>query len=561
MAPGRGWYRPLLGRRPLAPHPPVAMPHDPFARALTDVLLHQAPELVAVYDATLGQLTQVNPAGVRLLGYASEAALLAAPDLGQHLPLLVGEAWATYCAQAQHAGPQTVDTEVHRLGGEVVQVRLGLTYFEVEGAPFFLLRLSEQGRLHQAERELAQSVRRFEAVVANATIGIIVCNRAGSIVSANAMAHQQFGYAAGALPGTSLDELVPRAPGRNHEQLRESFNARPSVRAMGAHRGDLEARRQDGSVFPVEVSLSYFHLDDELYVVSYVLDITFKRTADQALLAERQRVERLNAELEQKVADRTHALLTTLEQLEQRQAELAQALAAEQELGELKSRFVSLASHEFRTPLTAVLTSASLIEQYPATEQQDKRLRHLGRIRQSVNHLNDILEEFLSVGRIEEGKITAHPVRLDLPTLLRDTVADVQGLRKAGQAIVPEITCPEPVWLDASLLRKILVNLLSNALKYSGEQAAVYLRAACQSGRLTLVVQDQGVGISPEDQAHLFERFFRAATVANVPGTGLGLYITARYVALLGGTIDLASTLGQGTTVTVTIPYENAAAD
>ena len=548
-----------LARARAAPSP--AMPHDPFARALTDVLLHQAPELVGVYEATLGRLTQVNAAGVRLLGYASEAALLAVPNLGQHLPVLVDRGWASFCAQAQHAGPQTIDTEVHRHGGEVVQARLTLTYFEVEGAPFFLLRLSEQGRLHQAERELAQSVRRFEAVVANATIGIIVCNRAGSIVSANGMAHQQFGYAAGTLLGTSLDQLVPRTPGRNHEQLRESFNAQPSVRAMGAHRCDLEARRQDGSVFPVEVSLSYFHLDDELYVVSYVLDITFKKTADQALLAERQRVERLNAELEQKVADRTHALLTTLEQLEQRQAELAQALAAEQELGELKSRFVSMASHEFRTPLTAVLTSASLIEQYPAAEQQTQRLRHLGRIRQSVNHLNDILEEFLSVGRIEEGKITAHPVRLDLPTLLRDTVADVQGLRKTGQAIVPEIACPEPVWLDASLLRKILVNLLSNALKYSGEQAEVHLRAACQGGRLTLVVQDQGVGISPEDQAHLFERFFRAATVANVPGTGLGLYITARYVALLGGTIDLASTLGQGTTVTVTIPYENAAAD
>lgn len=537
------------------------MPHDPFARALTEVLLHQASELVGVYDATQNRLTQVNPAGVRLLGYPTEAALLAAPGPVPHAPALPPAAWAALCEQARRAGRQQVETEVLNARGEAFQARIELTYFEVENAPFFLLRLSEQSRLHQAEHALAQSVRRFEAVVANATIGIIVCDRAGNIVSANQMAHQQFGYADGELLTLRIEALVPQAAGRRHEQLRDSFNAQPQVRAMSAHRGDLEGQRQDGSVFPVEVSLSYFHLDEELYVVSYVLDITFKKTADQALIAERRRVERLNADLEQKVADRTHALLNTLEQLEQRQAELAQALAAEQELGELKSRFVSMASHEFRTPLTAVLTSASLIEKYPAAEQQDKRLRHLGRIRQSVNHLNDILEEFLSVGRIEEGKVMAHPTRLDLPTLLHDTVADVQGLRKAGQTIVPVVSCPEPVWLDPSLLRKILVNLLSNALKYSGENAVVSLRATCAAGQLTLVVQDQGVGISPEDQAHLFERFFRARNVTNVPGTGLGLYIIARYLDLLGGTIGLASALGQGTTVTVTIPYENVAID
>ncbi|GAA4495930.1 hypothetical protein GCM10023172_08500 [Hymenobacter ginsengisoli] len=533
------------------------MPHAAFSRALTDVLLHQAAELVGVYDATAGQLTQVNPAGVRLLGYPSEAALLAAPGPVPHAPALTAAQWASLREQARRAGRQTVETEVLKATGEAFQARIELTYFEVEGDPFFLLRLSEQSRLHQAEQALAQSVRRFEAVVANATIGIIVCNQAGSIVSANQMAHQQFGYAEGELLGLRIEALVPQAAGRRHEQLRASFNAQPQVRAMSAHRGDLEGQRHDGSVFPVEVSLSYFYLDAELYVVSYVVDVTFKKTADQALVAERQRVERLNADLEQKVADRTHALLSTLEQLEQRQAELAQALAAEQELGELKSRFVSMASHEFRTPLTAVLTSASLIEKYPAADQQDKRLRHLDRIRQSVNHLNDVLEEFLSVGRIEEGKVVAHPTRLDLPTLLHDTVADVQGLLKAGQTIEQAISCPEPLWLDPSLLRKIVVNLLSNALKYSGENTVVRLAATCAGGQLTLVVQDQGVGISQEDQAHLFERFFRARNVTNVPGTGLGLYIIARYLELMGGTINLSSELGQGTTVTVTLPYEN----
>ena len=537
------------------------MPIDPFSRALTEILINQAPEFVGVFDATLGWFTQVNPAGAQLLGYASGAEFLAEPARRLRTPTLAPADWADLLEHTRHDGRQEAETEITRPDGSLLQALIELTFFEVEGAPFFLVRLTEQNRLHQVEHELAHSVRRFEAVVANATIGIIVCNRAGTILSANQMAHQQFGYANGELLGRPIDELVPNAAGRRHDKLRESFNARPSVRTMGAHHGDLEGLRRDGSVFPVEVSLSHFNLDDELFVVSYILDITYKKNAQQALIAERQRVEGLNAELEQKVADRTHALMNTLEQLEQRKDDLAKALVAEQELGELKSRFVSMASHEFRTPLTAVLTSASLIEKYPATEQQDKRMRHLERIRQSVNHLNDILEEFLSVGRIEEGKVLACPTPISLAALLPETVTDVQALRKAGQTIVVEVDAPETIWLDGSLLRKILVNLLSNALKYSGENSEVKVRAIGADGNLTLTVQDHGVGISADDQEHLFERFFRARNVTTVPGTGLGLYIIGRYLDLMSGTITLRSTLDVGTTVTISIPYENHSAD
>ena len=537
------------------------MPDIPFALALNELLVSQALEFVGVYDAARGWFTQVNLAGAQLLGYATEEAFLGEPTQVLRASGSPAPEWAGLLDQARRVGSQEVETDLLRTDGRALRARVQVTHFEVVTASFFLVRIAEHSRLQQAERQLAQSVRRFEAVFANATIGILVCNRAGTIVSANQMAHQQFGYPDGTLVDGRIDALVPRVPGRNHEQLRESFNATPQVRAMSAHRGDLEALRRDGSVFPVEVSLSYFYLDDELFVVSYVLDISAKKEADRALIAERQRVERLNAELEQKVTDRTHALLSTLEQLEQRKNELAKALAAEQELGELKSRFVSMASHEFRTPLTAVLTSAALIEKYPAADQQDKRLRHLDRIRASVTHLNDILEEFLSVGRIEEGRVEARPARLDLGELLREVVADVQGLRKAGQTVEQVLDCPAPLWLDPSLLRKILVNLLSNALKYSGENSVVTVRAACVAGQLTLTVQDQGVGISAADQEHLFERFYRARNVTNIPGTGLGLYIIARYLELLRGTIDLRSELGRGTTVTVTIPYENHSAD
>ncbi|MBG8556282.1 sensor histidine kinase, partial [Hymenobacter guriensis] len=476
--------------------------------AFTQLLYTQAKDFFGIYDPGMGWFTQVNPAGVRLLGYPSEEVFLADPDHSLRSPPWTGAQWATLCEQARREGHQAVEAEIRRHTGEAFSAYLELTYFEEESQQFFLIHISEQSRLQQAERELAHSVRRFEAVFANATIGIIVCDKAGDIVSANELAGRQFGYVTAELLAQRIEVLVPQAAGRHHQQLRESFNAHPQVRDMGTHRV-LRGLRQDGTEFPVEVSLSYFHLDEELYVVAYILDITAKKDAELELVAQHQRVARLNADLEQKVADRTHALLLTLEQLEKRGKELAQALAAEQELGEMKSRFVSMASHEFRTPLTGVLSSAELIAEYAQGPQQEKQLKHVDRIRSAVKHMNDTLEEFLSVGRIEEGRVEATAAALNLEKLLGETVSDVQGLLKAGQRIECQAECTHLIRLDASLLRKILLNLLSNALKYSGENSVVRVGAACGAGQFTLTVQDQGVGISEEDQAHLFERFFR----------------------------------------------------
>ena len=149
----------------------------------------------------------------------------------------------------------------------------------------------------------------------------------------------------------------------------------------------------------------------------------------------------------------------------------------------------------------------------------------------------------------------------DVARLLTDTSNDMQALLKPGQRIEPAFDCAMPVWLDPSLLRKMVVNLLSNALKYSGPDTVVGLSAACRDGYLTLTVQDQGIGISDEDQQHLFERFFRAKNATNVAGTGLGLHIVGRYVDLMRGQVSLHSELNKGTTVTIQLPYDNHSAD
>jgi PAS domain S-box-containing protein len=531
-----------------------------YTTVLSDLLYTHAREFVGIYDVGLGWFTQVNPVGVQLLGYASEDEFLTDPDHSLRTPPWSTDEWRALCELTEREGHHELDAVMRRYTGEPFPAYLRLTAFEAQGRASLLVCLAEQSPLQRAERELAHSVRRFEAVFTNATIGIIVCDKAGLMVSANGLAGGLFGYAPAALLGQRIEVLVPDAIGYQHELLRASFNADPQVRSMGAHRA-LQGQRSDGTVFPIEVSLSYFYLDEELYVVAYILDTTLKKAAEQELLNQQQHIARLNADLEQQVADRTHALLNTLEQLEKRGEELSLALAAEQELGELKSRFVSMASHEFRTPLTAIHTLATLVGKYASSDQQAQRMRHLDRIHTSVNHLNAILEEFLSVGRIEEGRVETHAATFDLNTLLTEILADVQSLRKRGQTIGRQVDCPVSFRLDSSLLRKILVNLLSNAIKYSGENSVVTIQASCLNNQLVISVSDQGVGISPEDQAHLFERFYRARSVSTVPGTGLGLYIVARYLELMNGIIDLQSTLYQGTTVTITIPYENDTAD
>ena len=524
-----------------------------YLAALTELLYTNSGEMAGVYDLRLGWFTHVNPAGVQLLAYPSEAAFLADPNHTLRTPPWTPAQWQQLCDTARREGRHELQADIRRHVGEPFRAYLKLTYFEVEGQALLLVNLTEYSRLQRAERALAHSVRRFEAVFTNATLGIIVCDRAGQMVSANARAGHLFGYAPAELLGQQLEVLVPEADRQHHAQLRESYNADPQVRDMG-HNRPLAGQRRDGSEFPLEANLSYFHLDEELYVVAYLVDLSAKQAAEHELHTQHQRVARLNAELEQKVVDRTNALLLTLEQLEKRGDQLALALQAEQALGELKSRFVSMASHEFRTPLTAVLSSADLIEEFPGGDQQAQRLKYVDHIRTSVQHLNNILEEFLSVGRIEEGKIEAHPGNLNLTSLVHDTVADMQSLRKTGQTIDWQVECPIPVRLDASLLRKILMNLLSNALKYSGENSVITVRASCQPWELTITVQDQGVGISEEDQVHLFKQFYRAPSIITVPGTGLGLYIITKYLELMGGTIELQSALAKGTTVTIRVP-------
>ncbi|MBO9201897.1 MULTISPECIES: PAS domain-containing sensor histidine kinase [Niastella] len=400
----------------------------------------------------------------------------------------------------------------------------------------------------------------LSALFVHATEGIVLTNGEGKIVLINPAAQRTFGYNDTELIGKHIEILIPTRYHHHHSELRESFYQHPQHRVMG-HGRDLYGKCKDGSEIPVEVSLSFYKRDEELFVIAFIVDITHRKKIEQNILSQQKQLEqmtsdmrKLNAELESKVEERTMILKEALQELEKSQRNLSEALDKEKELNEIKSRFVSMASHEFRTPLSTVLSSAALASKYNQPEDQDKRLRHINIIKDSVKHLNDLLEDFLSLGKLEEGKVHIKTEPFEIKEFLQEVTEEVKAIIKKGQQI--QLTCngSGSFITDKKLLRNILINLLSNAIKFSPENGSVWLQTELTDNKLVLSVRDEGIGISEEDQQHLFTSFFRGRNAINIQGTGLGLHIVSRYVGLLQGAIQLESQLNKGTTITLELP-------
>jgi signal transduction histidine kinase len=249
---------------------------------------------------------------------------------------------------------------------------------------------------------------------------------------------------------------------------------------------------------------------------------------------------------------RVGIIIRNISRLKKAEKKLKKALRKERELGELKSRFVSMASHEFRTPLSTILSSAYLLAKYTATEDQPKREKHVDRIISSVNMLTDILNDFLSLGRIEEGKIAVRSAISNIKEIVNGTINEIRPLFKNGQTIGYKHSGEEMVKLDIGLLKHIILNLLSNAIKFSPANSLIELETVNDDRKFLLSVKDHGIGISKDDQQHLFERFFRGTNVTHIQGTGLGLHIVHRYAELMNGKVQFKSELEKGTEFIVT---------
>jgi PAS domain S-box-containing protein len=389
--------------------------------------------------------------------------------------------------------------------------------------------LQKQCKITQQAKEDLARVSLFQrAVWDNAGALIVVTDANGVIQHFNKVAEKKLGYLAKEVEGKltpaifhDVEETIERTKALSEElgeEIKPGFDTFTAKARRNIPNDDEWIHiRKDGKRFPVKLSVTAIR-NEEAEITGYIgvsLDIS-----DEVKLSN----------------------------------ELLKNLDRERELNKMKSIFITTASHEFRTPLAGIKSSAALLEKYTKTEEQDKRTLHLNRIRQSVNNLTSILEEFLSLGKIEEGKTGAKYEVFNLKELLERICVELKSIAKPGQILSCRYEGSEKINSDPVFLRHILTNLSENAIKYSPEGASIHSKIQLFEKELSITVSDNGIGIPKADQKYLFDRFFRASNVAGTQGTGLGLYITKRYVELLKGVIRIKSEEGAGTEITIILP-------
>lgn len=393
---------------------------------------------------------------------------------------------------------------------------------------------------------------RMRAIVDTAIDGIITIDQRGIIETVNPAAGKIFEYDPEEIIGKNISVLMPEPDRSAHDGYMENYHRTGVKKIIGIGR-EVLGLKKSGKTFPFLLSVSEVKLQDKVIYTGIIHDISKLKEVEIAY-------KKLNTELEDRVQQRTAELFQAIKKLEEinkkqkkAEAEVRNALEKERELNELKSRFVTIASHEFRTPLSTILSSASLIGKYNELGESEKLEKHVQRIKSAVTNLTGILNDFLSLSKLEEGVISNNPQEFSLKDLCEEVTEELTPVLNEKQKLTNTHKGQEQVFFDKSIIKNVLLNLISNAIKYS-EEGAIEITSEVTESKVVLKIKDEGIGIPEKDQQFLFSRFFRAHNAGNIQGTGLGLNIVKRYVELLNGSIHFESELGKGTTFFVTIP-------
>ena len=385
------------------------------------------------------------------------------------------------------------------------------------------------------------------AIIQNAIDGIITIDENGLIELINPAACTLFDYQSDEVIGKNISMLMPQPDKDAHDDyiFRHQRTGKANIIGIGR---EVLGLRKDGSIFPFRLGLSEVQFSGRKIYTGFIHDLSKEKEAER-------RLKEYASHLEELVEERTLSLKETVKALEYAKEGLSQSLEKEKELGQLKSRFVSMASHEFRTPLTSVKLSASLIEKYAEPLASPNISKHVHKIKQAVSSLTVILNDFLSLEKLEAGKEEVAYDTFDLVKFSEEIAEEMQVMAKQNQNIIYQHTgTKSTVKLDEKLLKNCINNLITNAIKYSGENTFIDFTTEINDQHCIVTVKDNGIGIPEADQKHLFEAFFRAHNTGTIPGTGLGLNIVTRYAGLMNGKVDFKSVINQGTLFTISFP-------
>jgi PAS domain S-box-containing protein len=382
--------------------------------------------------------------------------------------------------------------------------------------------------------------------VQNAIDGIISIDEQGIVESINPSACKLFGYLPEEVIGNNISMLMPPPDSLQHDHYLRRYQVTHKPRIIGIGR-EVTGLKRDGTKFPLRLGVSEVKYHDTTFYVGFIHDLTKQKETEE-------RLKDYTSHLEELVEVRTQSLNDTIRALEIAKEQISNSLESEKELGKLKSRFISMASHEFRTPLSTIQLSASLIDKYAEPAGVKEIAKHTGKIKASVTGLTAILNNFLQMEKLETGNVEANLTEFDLTELAHDIAEEMQLLARAKQTINYKHVGSNIVKLDKNLIKNCIINLVTNAIKYSGDDAAIDFITEITPEQTVIAVKDNGIGIPEEDQKYLFEAFFRAHNTGTIPGTGLGLNIVARHVELMNGTVSFKSDTQHGPTFTLTFP-------
>jgi PAS domain S-box-containing protein len=394
----------------------------------------------------------------------------------------------------------------------------------------------------------------FNILLGAVSEAVIVVDEHKNIVEANESAEMMFGYSRKELLKNPLNILIPKNYHAGHGAHFNGFMKQKERRQMGQGR-DIFGARKDGSTFPVEAGLNPFTVYGKDYVMALVIDISVRKKQEDKINA-------LNEALEVKVNERTKELGKTINKLENEnkkritaEKDAKEALRKEKELNELKTKFLSLVSHEFKTPLSGILTSTMLLSKYKLEAQQDKRDKHIKTISDKVHYLNNILNDFLSVEKLEKGRVNYNFNTFRLSKVVNEVIYNANMLLKSGQKInYPESIDEISLYQDEKIIELALSNLVYNAIKYSSENTIIDIAIKQNEKTTVFKIKDNGIGIPKKDQKNIFNRYFRAENALLTQGTGIGLNIVKDHLENLNGSICFESEPDKGTIFTIELP-------